>query len=134
MINLLRIQCDVIFAIASQFILDLVIAAHLHTLTCQIGFHIGCKLVGVDAQDGFRGTNQQVGHEHGVAMHVGAAQVQSPGNVVEGRNQGAIGMLSAQCLTNAGQLVSGSFACIPQGLNLHRVFRDAGTVFPDDCQ
>lgn len=40
--------------------------------------------------------NEQIGNTHGVVFHIGGADVERPGNVVEGGEEQRIGVLSFQ--------------------------------------
>ena len=65
--------------------------------------------------------DKQVGHEHGVALHVRAAKVKRPRHIVERANKRSVGMYGAQGLSYASYLVSCFFACQFQGLQFNAV-------------
>ena len=78
--------------------------------------------------------NQQIRNDHGVIFHVRPADVQHPGNIVQGRQEDGIGLLHYQPLAQPGKLG------LPRAA--HQVFsqRDdgrgghGGAVFPQAAQ
>ena len=67
-------------------------------------------------------------------MDIGAAQVQRPGYVVEGRHQHTVGVFLAQGLADAGNLAGRRFAGIFYRVYFHRVLGYSRTVAPDQLQ
>ena len=67
-------------------------------------------------------------------MHVGASQVERPGYIVEGRHEHAVGMLGAQGLADACNLVGCALAGIRQVEELDGVLGDGRTVVPYQAQ
>ena len=73
---------------------------------------------------------QNVADEHGIAVYVGASEVEQPGDVVECRDDDALGISFPQCLADALNLALGRLSRKLQGLNLHLVLGDRRTVRP----
>ena len=67
-------------------------------------------------------------------MHIAATEVERPGDVVEGRNKHAVGVLLAQGFTDAAQLRRRFLTGILQRMNLHGIHGDGGAVVPDEAQ
>ena len=67
-------------------------------------------------------------------MHIAATEVERPGDVVEGRNKHAVGVLLAQGFTDAAQLRRRFLTGILQRMNLHGIHGDGRTVVPDEAQ
>ena len=65
--------------------------------------------------------DKQIGHEHGVALHVRAAKVKRPSHIVERANQSSVGMFAAQRLPYAVYLMVCFFASQFQGLQFNAV-------------
>ena len=72
-----------------------------------------------------------MGQEHRVVLHVGAAQVENPGDVVHGRHKVVAG---TQCLhgrSNLAQLVGAADDRIVSVVFVNAVLRQASAVRPD---
>ena len=63
-------------------------------------------------------------------MHVGTAQVQGPGNIVEGSHQHPVGMKLTERLTDAGHFSACWLTCIFQRIYLYRILGYHRTVTP----
>ena len=77
------------------------------------------------------GQDHGVGHEDGIAMYVGAAQIGEPGYFVERRHHHGIGAGLAQGRAQAGHLGLHFFAGIFDGLHLDGPQGQGRTVGPE---
>ena len=72
--------------------------------------------------------------EHRVVLHIGASQVQQPGQVIQRGNPVVGGALGAHLLAHTGQLVGTRRGSMGQGVLVHRRRGQAGAVGPDAIQ
>ena len=108
-----------------------VVFHQLHTLCLQVVTHFRAHFPAVHEEDGLTAGDEEVRHEHWVVVHVGAAQVERPGHFVEHGDHDGVGSLGGYCLTNPANLALSFLASKTQRMNLHRVERYLGAVFPN---
>ena len=97
----------------------------------EVGVYAFVELVTVDEECHVVGREEQVADEHGVAMYVGASEVEQPGDVVELGNEDAVGFLLPEGLPYTLYLALGRLAGKFQRLNLHLVLGDGRPVRPE---
>jgi hypothetical protein len=74
---------------------------------------------------------QQVAQEHRVEVHVAAAQVGDPGQVVDGADQVVAGAMRGHRLAHGGQLVGAGLRGVGRGVFVHRLRRQRRALGPD---
>ena len=80
---------------------DVVIIVHHHTLLSEIRHHLHGQLVVLDVEHRRLLSDDEPSHKHGSAMHVGATEVKSPGDVVKLCEEHAGRALAEQFVTDA---------------------------------
>ena len=107
------------------------VGLHGHSRVGQVLPHCGRQLGVVCKERAPARGEQQVGHEHRVAGHVAAAQVERPGYVVECAHKHRPAALFGGFGEYAFYLRGGRFARVFQGVHRNGVIRQGGTVGVD---
>ena len=92
--------------------------------------HLRGNLLRGDEECGLLLRDEQVGHEHRVAMHVATPEVERPGDVVERRHEQGIGPLTEQLSTHPFQLRRSILSRKLQRKDLHLSVGHRRTVGP----
>ena len=78
--------------------------------------------------------NDKITHENRITMHVGSTHVQCPGNIIQGRHQHAVTVLSAQDLTYSVEFRGCSFTGKLKRLQFNFMLWNGRSVIPNASQ
>ncbi|MCY1179815.1 hypothetical protein D3C81_533370 [compost metagenome] len=84
---------------------------------------MGIDLVQVHEQRGLILADQGKGYEHRIIGNVATAQVEQPGNVVQGGDEMPVGTAGAQRLAQVGQFLRAADRGLGRQMLIHRVVR-----------
>ncbi len=82
------------------------VIAQGHAILFENGAQLGAHFAQGDEQGGLLLADQGEGHEHRIERHIAAAQVEQPGDVIEGGDEVPVGTALFQHLTQFGEFFS----------------------------
>ena len=111
--------------------LNLVVIAQIHARANQRGGNVLADLLLVDKPDGALLAHQQVAHHHRRAVHIRAADVERPRDIVKhvGHMHACAGLLHD--LARSGKLLLHAHAGILLAEQIHLLLRHSGAILPD---
>ena len=125
-----RVEAERGVWIVAQVFLQVVVVLRVDAFLREVGFHFSRELLCADVEDAFLGGDEEIADEDGVAVHIVAAQVECPGDVVQRGEQDAVSPAGEELFADGSQFLVTGNAGIFKRMDAHRCAGQGRAVVP----